>query len=135
MSGTACLLPIFSPHLPPVAAECVAVLGRLDSIADAAAHQLAIQSGFAIAVKNHKTFVLLNYMLIPFQLPLERFTDGWNLISIVVGDEEINDQAPIVDFAHIDYRFAAKNRVWDKNWLSIIGTKLSIIPANSLNKS
>ena len=31
VSGTACLLPSFPPHLPPVTAGCVAVLGRLDS--------------------------------------------------------------------------------------------------------
>ena len=31
VSGTACLLPSSPPHLPPVAAECVAVRGRLDS--------------------------------------------------------------------------------------------------------
>ena len=31
VSGTACLLPTFPPHLPPVEAGCVAVRGRLDS--------------------------------------------------------------------------------------------------------
>ena len=31
VSAMACLLPSFPPHLPPVTAGCVAVLGRLDS--------------------------------------------------------------------------------------------------------
>ena len=37
-------------------------------VACAAAHQLAIQAGLAIALKNHQAFMLLIYMLIPLQL-------------------------------------------------------------------